>query len=39
VGVLGSPFAISLARDGAALAVPAAGSPTLTANDPATRPD
>jgi hypothetical protein len=38
-GVLGSPFEISLVMNDAAPQAPAAGSPTLTANNPATRPD
>jgi hypothetical protein len=38
-GVLGSPLEISLAVTDAAPAAPAAGSPTLSANDPAARPD
>jgi DNA polymerase-3 subunit gamma/tau len=37
--VVGSTAQISLELNDAAVAAPAAGSPTLTANDPATRPD
>jgi hypothetical protein len=38
-GVLGAPLEISPAVNDAAPTAPAAGSPTLTATDPATRPD
>ena len=37
--VLAAPLDLSLAGTDAAPAVPAAGSPTLSATDPATRPD
>jgi hypothetical protein len=37
--VLGAPLEISLAGTDAAPAATAAGSPTLSATDPATRPD
>jgi hypothetical protein len=37
--VLGAPLEISLAGMDGAPAAPAAGSPTLSATDPATRPD
>jgi hypothetical protein len=38
-GVLGAPLEISPAVNAAAPTAPAAGSPTLTATDPATQPD
>jgi hypothetical protein len=38
-GILASPFEISFAVTAAAATAPAAGSPTLSANDPATQPD
>ena len=38
-GVLVSPIEISLAVSDVAIAAPAAGSPTLSATDPATPPD